>query len=103
MLEAGAKPRTAGRRYACIDMGSNQTKLLVVEIDAGGKWKTLLDQRKGTSLGKELLPDGTIPVENKLRVREALLQFVREAGVFGVKPADMGFITTAAMRKAPNG
>ena len=98
-----AMPRTARLRFACIDMGSNSSKLLVVEVDARGKWKTLLDERIGTSLGKDLLPDGTIPAENKARVRAALRQFVHDAQRLGVKAADIGFITTAAMRQAPNG
>ena len=85
--------------YACIDIGSNTTRLLVAE-PAGGQLKELLSQRSFTRIGRALTGDGAIA---KKKVREVAgvvatqARMARELGALEVEA-----VATAAIREASN-
>ena len=87
-------------RRACIDIGSNTTRLLVAEC----RGDTLLEihqERAFTRIGSGLLPDGTIAgakIAEVVDVVAAQLQSARELGAVDVRA-----VGTAAIRRAANG
>ena len=90
----------AHMRRACIDIGSNTTRLLVAECEAGRLHEVHQD-RSFTQIGRAIASDGTIHASKIAEVAgvvRAQLEHARSLGsteVFGV--------ATAAIRRAPNG
>jgi exopolyphosphatase/guanosine-5'-triphosphate,3'-diphosphate pyrophosphatase len=84
---------------ACIDIGSNTTRLLVAE-PADGRLRELLRQRAFTRIGKGLLPDDTIPAKKIKEVAEVVATQVRLARELGTEM--MRAVATAAIREAAN-
>jgi exopolyphosphatase/guanosine-5'-triphosphate,3'-diphosphate pyrophosphatase len=85
--------------YACIDVGSNTTRLLVAELRAGSL-REVASQRVFTRLGKALLDEGSIPrgkVEETARVVAAQAKLARDLGVVA-----LDVVGTAVVRDAPN-
>jgi exopolyphosphatase/guanosine-5'-triphosphate,3'-diphosphate pyrophosphatase len=86
-------------RRACIDIGSNTTRLLVADCEAG-QLVTVHQERAFTHLGRGRLKDGTITrhkLEEVTSVVAAQAARARELGV-----GDIFGIATAAIRDAPN-
>ncbi len=87
-------------RRACIDIGSNTTRLLVADCDG----ETLLEvhqERAFTRIGRGLHPDGTIArakIAEVVDVVGAQVQCARELGAVEIRG-----VGTAAIRSAPNG
>jgi exopolyphosphatase / guanosine-5'-triphosphate,3'-diphosphate pyrophosphatase len=87
-------------RLACVDIGSNTTRLLVAEIDGDGVWRELMTQRAYTLIGKQAEKDGTIPkrvLANTVEVVSTQVRLAREMGA-----DDVTIVATAAVRGAPN-
>jgi exopolyphosphatase / guanosine-5'-triphosphate,3'-diphosphate pyrophosphatase len=87
-------------RLACVDIGSNTTRLLVAEIDDEGVWRELMTQRAYTLIGKRADKKGQIPdkvVENVIEVVSTQVRLAREMGA-----DDVTIVATAAVRAAPN-
>jgi exopolyphosphatase / guanosine-5'-triphosphate,3'-diphosphate pyrophosphatase len=87
-------------RLACVDIGSNTTRLLVAEIDGDGVWRELMTQRAYTLIGKQAEKDGTIPkrvLANTVEVVSTQVRVAREMGA-----DDVTIVATAAVRGAPN-
>jgi exopolyphosphatase/guanosine-5'-triphosphate,3'-diphosphate pyrophosphatase len=87
-------------RRACIDIGSNTTRLLVAECD-GERLEEVHQERAFTHIGRGRLPDGTISeakIEEVAGVVAAHLRTARELG-----SADIRAVATAAIRCAANG
>jgi exopolyphosphatase/guanosine-5'-triphosphate,3'-diphosphate pyrophosphatase len=87
-------------RHACIDIGSNTTRLLVADCQ-GGELVAVHQERAFTHLGRGRLDDGTIThhkLEEVTGVVAAQLARARELGA-----TDVRGIATAAIRRAPNG
>src|SRR3954452_22997542 len=83
-------------RCACIDIGSNTTRLLVAELDETGL-REVTTQRVFTRLrGFE----GSIPAETVGEVAETVASQVRLAGESGAE--DVRIVATAAIRGAGN-
>jgi exopolyphosphatase / guanosine-5'-triphosphate,3'-diphosphate pyrophosphatase len=84
--------------YACIDIGSNTTRLLVAE-PADGRLRELMTQRAFTSLGqgtsKGRITEGKIEETAEVVARQARL--ARELGA-----EDIAVVATAAVRSAKN-
>ena len=83
----------------CIDIGSNTTRLLVAQCEAGSL-RELASQRAFTRIGKSLKKDGRIPkkkVEEIAAVVAAQARAARESGV-----QQLVTVATAAIRDAPN-
>lgn len=88
-------------RCACVDVGSNTTRLLVAE--PGGSGTVLHDvtaDRVFTRLGEGRAPDGSIPADQIALVAEVVagqVVLARQAGATAVR-----VVATAAVRGAPN-
>jgi exopolyphosphatase/guanosine-5'-triphosphate,3'-diphosphate pyrophosphatase len=85
--------------YACIDVGSNTTRLLVAELRAGSL-REITSQRVFTRLGRALLAEGELPVEKIEECADVVAQQVEIARVLGVQALDV--VGTAVVRDAPN-
>jgi exopolyphosphatase/guanosine-5'-triphosphate,3'-diphosphate pyrophosphatase len=84
---------------ACIDIGTNTTRVLVAEASAGGV-QEVMQERTFTRIGRDLRADGLIPPE---KVREiaavvsAQLALARRCGASSIQ-----VVATAAIRAAAN-
>jgi exopolyphosphatase / guanosine-5'-triphosphate,3'-diphosphate pyrophosphatase len=87
-------------RRACIDIGSNTTRLLVAECD-GERLLEIHQERTFTRLGRGVLHDDAIPpgkIDEVVQVVAAQLRTARELGA-----GDIHGVATAAIRRASNG
>src|SRR4051812_6187218 len=84
---------------ACVDIGSNTTRLLVAEPGPGGL-REVLAQRAFTRLGKGCGPDGTIAAEKLPQLGEVVAAQVAAARELGAER--LRGVATAAIRRAPN-
>jgi exopolyphosphatase / guanosine-5'-triphosphate,3'-diphosphate pyrophosphatase len=84
---------------ACIDIGSNTTRLLVA--DAGnGQLRELVTQRAFTRIGKSLGAGGSIPTEKITETAEVVATQAKVAREVGAE--QIVAVATAAIRNAPN-
>jgi exopolyphosphatase/guanosine-5'-triphosphate,3'-diphosphate pyrophosphatase len=83
---------------ACIDIGSNTTRLLVAEA-RDGLLRELLAQRAFTRIGKSVRK-GQIPAEKVAETADVVASQVRMARELGAERIDA--VATAAIRKAVN-
>ena len=86
--------------HACVDIGSNTTRLLVADVDDDGVWRELMTQRAYTLIGKQSDKDGRMPkkvVANTAEVVSTQVRLARELGA-----DDITIVATAAVRGAPN-
>jgi exopolyphosphatase/guanosine-5'-triphosphate,3'-diphosphate pyrophosphatase len=87
-------------RRACIDIGSNTTRLLVAMCD-GGRLEEIHQERAFTQIRRGVLGDGSISAEKiaeVVGVVAAQLVAARELG-----SAEVHGVATAAIRRAANG
>lgn len=84
--------------YACIDIGSNTTRLLVAE-PADGRLREVMSQRAFTSLGKAI-SKGRIPPAKVAETAEVVATQARLAGEVGA--ASVTVVATEAVRSAKN-
>jgi exopolyphosphatase / guanosine-5'-triphosphate,3'-diphosphate pyrophosphatase len=85
--------------YACIDIGSNTTRLLVAEDD-DGRLRELMTQRAFTRVGKGLKSGGRISddkIDNLAEVVSTQARLARELGAPYIR-----VVATAAIRDAAN-
>ncbi len=87
-------------RCACIDIGSNTTRLLVADVTAGAL-VTVLEQRAFTRLGRACGTGGTLPDEVLAGLAEVVVAQLREARSHDVQA--LRVVATAALRRAANG
>ena len=85
--------------YACIDIGSNTTRLLVADLD-DGRWRELINQKAFTRLGKGLASGGQIPQERIQATADEVAKQVKVASDLGAVHVEV--VATAAVRRAPN-
>jgi exopolyphosphatase / guanosine-5'-triphosphate,3'-diphosphate pyrophosphatase len=84
---------------ACIDIGSNTTRLLVA--DAGnGSLRELMTQRAFTRIGKSLDSGGAIPADKIAETAEVVATQAKVAREIGAER--IVTVATAAIRNAPN-
>lgn len=86
--------------YACIDIGSNTTRLLVAQ-PAAGQLREVMQQRAFTRLGKGLRRDEAISAEKLDEVAEVVGTQVRLARELGA--GELRAVGTAVIRRASNG
>ena len=84
---------------ACIDIGSNTTRLLVADA-SGSRLRELASQRAFTRIGKALLDGGSIPEEKIAETAEVVATQARVARELGSE--ELVAVATAAIRDAPN-
>ena len=87
-------------RRACIDIGSNTTRLLVAETDGGGL-VAIHEERVFTRIGAALTEAGTIPDAKRREVVEIVCAQLDAARALGV--AEIRGVATAAIRDAADG
>lgn len=87
-------------RYACIDIGSNTTRMLVAEAGERGL-RELLQQRAFTRLGREIVSEAAISPVKLAEVSAVVATHVRLAGELGVR--GLRAVATAVLRDAYNG
>ncbi len=87
-------------RCACIDVGSNTTRLLVA-MDDGPGLHELFAERAFTRLGSGCGQDGEISAAKVAEVAAVVARQVRIARELGA--ASLRVVATAAVRQAPNG
>lgn len=86
--------------YACIDVGSNTTRLLVADREEG-QLRELMTQRSFTRIGKGLGASGKIPGDKLADCAEVVSTQVRMARELGA--IETVIVATAAIRDAKNG
>jgi exopolyphosphatase/guanosine-5'-triphosphate,3'-diphosphate pyrophosphatase len=86
--------------YACIDIGSNTTRLLVAEA-ADGQLRELLQQRAFTRIGKGRRREDRIEEAKIAEVAQVVATQVRLAEELGA--LELRAVATAAIRQSPNG
>jgi exopolyphosphatase/guanosine-5'-triphosphate,3'-diphosphate pyrophosphatase len=84
---------------ACVDIGSNTTRLLVAEPGPSGL-REVLAERCFTRLGRGTGPDGSIDPAKLAEIAEVVCGQVRAAREVGVDRVRV--VATAAIRRAPN-
>lgn len=92
-------PSSGPLAYACIDVGSNTTRLLVAEL-RGGRLREVASQRAFTRLGRWVLEEGRLPdtrIAETARVVAGQAQLARDLGVLAID-----VVGTAVVRDAPN-
>jgi exopolyphosphatase/guanosine-5'-triphosphate,3'-diphosphate pyrophosphatase len=86
-------------RYACVDIGSNTTRLLIAEVD-DAQWREVMTQRTFTRIGKGRGKDGRLDPERVAETVEVATTQVRLARELGAE--DIAIVATEAVRAAPN-
>lgn len=84
---------------ACIDIGTNTTRLLVAEPFEGGL-RELMGQRVFTRVRRGLGPDGTIAAGKLAELVDVVAAQARAARTLGC--ASIAVVATAVIRDAPN-
>ena len=87
-------------RRACIDIGSNTTRLLVAECD-GDRLLEVHQERAFTRIGRGMLSDGSIAPAKIAEVVDVVAGQLRRAGELGAQ--DVRGVATAAIRRSRNG
>lgn len=92
-------------RCACIDIGSNTTRLLVADVrraDAAGPLLApVLERRAFTQLGRVCRPDEPLPAAARAALARTVAEQAREARALGAEP--LRVVATAALRRAADG
>lgn len=86
-------------RCACIDIGSNTTRLLVADV-AQGRLEAVVQQRSFTRLGRAIAADGVIPPPLIDAVVDVVARQREVAAVAGAE--HLRVVATAAIRRAAN-
>ncbi len=87
-------------RGACIDIGSNTTRLLVADCD-GGALREIHQERSFTRIGRDLRDSGGISPEKLAEVAAVVRRQFETARELGAVTVDG--VATAAIRRAENG
>ena len=86
-------------RRACIDIGSNTTRLLVAEC-GGAKLLEVHQQRSFTRIGRALRRDGRIPAEKLDEVARVVA--AHQASAIELGALEIRCVATASIRRAEN-
>jgi exopolyphosphatase/guanosine-5'-triphosphate,3'-diphosphate pyrophosphatase len=86
-------------RGACIDIGSNTTRLLVADCESG-RLDPVAQERVFTHIGRGRRPDGTIEADKIAEVARVVADQLRTAE--GLGSVHVRAVATAAIRRAPN-
>ncbi len=87
-------------RRACIDIGSNTTRLLVADCVGDGLVEVHQD-RAFTHLGRSRLPDGSLDEDKIRQLADVVVRQLGDARAMGAQ--EVRVVATAAVRDAPNG
>jgi exopolyphosphatase/guanosine-5'-triphosphate,3'-diphosphate pyrophosphatase len=90
---------TATERLACIDIGSNTTRLLIADRRVG-RLTPVRQERVFTRIGEELLPEGRLGASKVAEVAAVVRAQLETARAHGVRQTRL--LATAAIRGAVN-
>src|SRR5205823_13299272 len=79
--------------HACVDIGSNTTRLLVADVDDAGVWRELMTQRAYTLIGKQAGENGRLRKKTIANTVEVVATQVRLAAEMGA--GDITIVATA--------
>jgi exopolyphosphatase/guanosine-5'-triphosphate,3'-diphosphate pyrophosphatase len=85
--------------YACVDIGTNTTRVLVAEAGEGGV-REVMQQRAFTRIGRDLRADGAIPPDRVREIAAVVATQVDDARRHGARAVRV--VATAAIRAARN-
>lgn len=85
--------------YACVDIGSNTTRLLVADPE-DGRLRELMTQRVYNRLGESLSKERALPQDKVDEVAQVVATQARHAREYGVDRVVV--VATAAIREAPD-
>lgn len=88
-------------RLASIDLGTNTVRLLVVEVEAAGRWRVVQQDQEVTRLGEGLAATGRLGETPMARTGAVVARYVARARQAGT--AELRVIATSAVREAANG
>ncbi len=88
-------------RLAAIDIGTNSIRCVVAEVEPGGSYRVLDEEREMTRLGHDLFERGRLAVEPMERSYAALAKMKAIADGFQVD--ELRAVATSAVREASNG
>jgi exopolyphosphatase/guanosine-5'-triphosphate,3'-diphosphate pyrophosphatase len=89
-------------RLACIDIGSNTTRLLVADADeAGSRLAPVVERRAFTALGRVCRPGAALPAATRDALAAVVAAQAREAHALGAQA--LRVVATAALRRAADG
>src|SRR3989441_3860732 len=88
-------------RLATIDLGTNTVRLLVADIAAAGRWKTVVQDQRVTRLGEGLRASGRLAETPMNRTAATVTEYARRAREAGADA--LRIIATSAVRDAANG
>jgi exopolyphosphatase/guanosine-5'-triphosphate,3'-diphosphate pyrophosphatase len=88
-------------RLAAIDIGTNSIRCVVAEVEPGGSYRVLDEEREMTRLGHDLFERGRLAAEPMERSYAALAKMKAIADGFQVH--ELRAVATSAVREASNG
>ena len=88
-------------RIATIDLGSNTVRLLVVETEGCGRWRTLEEAQTVTRLGEGLALSGRLGEAPAARTAGVVARYAATANRLGADT--LVIVATSAVREAANG
>lgn len=94
------RKREALKHHAVVSIGTNSTRVLVVERNDAGKLAPVLHRSIGTRLGANLKEHGPLDPEGVARTLAVVEEY---AGDLRAYETTLGAIATSAMRRASNG
>lgn len=87
-------------RLSAIDIGTNSFRCIVVEVDSGGRFKVLDDEKATVRLGEGLAATGLISATARTRAIETLQRMAKISAALNADIAAV--VATSAVRKARN-
>src|SRR5262245_26758166 len=88
------------RRLAAIDIGSNSTRPIIVEVDGESNFRVLDDEKESTRIGEGMARSRNLPASAMQRTIRALQRMTDIARGFGAEKIQA--IATSAVREAKN-
>jgi exopolyphosphatase/guanosine-5'-triphosphate,3'-diphosphate pyrophosphatase len=87
---------------AVLEIGSTGIRLVIAEIEPGGKWRPLDQAGKPVALGRDVFTSGQVSRESMMECLLVLRNYRELLGSWGIADEDVHVIATSALRAARN-
>ncbi|MDR2482483.1 MAG: HD domain-containing protein [Treponema sp.] len=101
-MGATKKHPPAVRLAAVLEIGSTGIRLLIAELDAEGRWRTLDRAGRPVALGRDVFTSGQVSRESLLECLTVLRNFREHLDGWGIAGENVRVIATSALRVARN-